>query len=293
MIPPTPLLIGFIILVALAFDFTNGFHDSANSISTIVSTKVLTPRQAVMFAAFFNFIAAFAFGAAVASTISKLVKLDYVPVDAIPWIHLAALIGAIGWNVMTWYLGLPTSSSHALTFCKLAPQPSPRPACAPCSRGAAGAARWVCASRTLSRPRGESGECARRIFVGTARSGWRDGAIPLPASIGLILAVIAAFGVLLSVFNLALQGLGAPFAVALSQKLAMEWLYAYTRNPMVLAHSPTQSIATGIDSRIARSLRVRRFPISSLHGTVLLSAHPPKRSRLVVHLDSKLLHVIN
>ncbi|HUK93352.1 MAG TPA: inorganic phosphate transporter [Methanomicrobiales archaeon] len=114
MIPPTPILIGLIILVALAFDFTNGFHDSANAISTIVSTKVLTPRQAVLFAAFFNFVAAFAFGVAVASTISKLVKLDVVPFDAIPWIALSALVGAIGWNIMTWYLGLPTSSSHAL-----------------------------------------------------------------------------------------------------------------------------------------------------------------------------------
>jgi PiT family inorganic phosphate transporter len=100
--------------VALAFDFTNGFHDSANAISTVVSTKVLSPRQAVLFAAFFNFVAAFTFGVAVASTISNLVKLDFVPINSIPWIHLAALSGAIGWNVMTWYLGLPTSSSHAI-----------------------------------------------------------------------------------------------------------------------------------------------------------------------------------
>jgi len=114
MIPPTPILIGAIILVALAFDFTNGFHDSANAISTVVSTKVLSPRQAVLFAAFFNFVAAFTFGVAVASTISNIVKLDFVPVSSIPWIHLAALTGAIGWNVMTWYLGLPTSSSHAI-----------------------------------------------------------------------------------------------------------------------------------------------------------------------------------
>jgi PiT family inorganic phosphate transporter len=114
MIPPSPLIVGGIIFVALAFDFTNGFHDSANAISTIVSTKVLSPRQAVLFAAFFNFAAAFTFGVAVASTISSLVKLSYVPIIAIPWIHLAALIGAIGWNVMTWWLGLPTSSSHAI-----------------------------------------------------------------------------------------------------------------------------------------------------------------------------------
>ncbi|HVN65809.1 MAG TPA: inorganic phosphate transporter [Methanomicrobiales archaeon] len=114
MISPTPILIGLIILVALAFDFMNGFHDSANAISTVVSTKVLSPRQAVLFAASFNFVAAFTFGVAVASTISNLVKLDYVPITSIPWIHLAALIGAIGWNVATWYLGLPTSSSHAI-----------------------------------------------------------------------------------------------------------------------------------------------------------------------------------
>src|SRR5512136_3341927 len=94
------VIVIIIIFLALVFDFTNGFHDSANSISTIVSTKVLSPRQAVGFAAFFNFIAAFAFGVAVASTISKIIKLDYVPVDAIPWICLAALIGAIGWNLI-------------------------------------------------------------------------------------------------------------------------------------------------------------------------------------------------
>ncbi|HXW98555.1 MAG TPA: inorganic phosphate transporter, partial [Methanomicrobiales archaeon] len=102
MIPPSPVIVGGIILVALAFDFTNGFHDSANAISTVVSTKVLSPRQAVAFAAFFNFVAAFAFGVAVASTISKLVKLDVVPFNAIPWIALSALAGAIGWNLMTW-----------------------------------------------------------------------------------------------------------------------------------------------------------------------------------------------
>ncbi|MDD1645937.1 MAG: inorganic phosphate transporter, partial [Methanomicrobiales archaeon] len=72
---PAVLFIGFIILVALIFDFTNGFHDSANAISTVVSTRVLSPGQAVSFAAFFNFIAAFAFGVAVASTISKILNL--------------------------------------------------------------------------------------------------------------------------------------------------------------------------------------------------------------------------
>lgn len=112
----TPLLILVIaiIFVALIFDFTNGFHDSANSIATVVSTKVLTPRRAVAFAAFFNFIAAFTFGTAVASTISKIINLKTVSHDIIPFIILGGLIGAISWNIITWFLGLPTSSSHAL-----------------------------------------------------------------------------------------------------------------------------------------------------------------------------------
>jgi inorganic phosphate transporter, PiT family len=114
MIEATWELIAFIIGIALVFDFTNGFHDSANSISTVVSTKVLSPRSAVIFAAFFNFIAAFAFGVAVASTISKIIQLEIVETAIIPFIILAALIGAISWNLMTWFFGLPTSSSHAL-----------------------------------------------------------------------------------------------------------------------------------------------------------------------------------
>jgi inorganic phosphate transporter, PiT family len=114
MIEPTVGLIIFIIGVALVFDFTNGFHDSANSISTVVSTKVLSPRNAVAFAAFFNFIAAFIVGVAVANTISKIIQLEIVPTDVIPFIILAALTGAITWNLITWRFGLPTSSSHAL-----------------------------------------------------------------------------------------------------------------------------------------------------------------------------------
>lgn len=112
--PPTADFIGLIILIALIFDFTNGFHDSANSISTVVSTKVLSPQRAVVFAAFFNFIAAFGFGVAVASTISKIVKIDFLETAVIPYVILGALVGAIGWNLTTWYFGLPTSSSHAL-----------------------------------------------------------------------------------------------------------------------------------------------------------------------------------
>ncbi len=111
--PPLELIV-LIIGIALVFDFTNGFHDSANSISTVVSTRVLSPRQAVAFAAFFNFIAAFGFGVAVASTISKIINLDHVATEIVPYIVLSALIGAITWNLITWFIGLPTSSSHAL-----------------------------------------------------------------------------------------------------------------------------------------------------------------------------------
>jgi PiT family inorganic phosphate transporter len=114
MIEATWELIVVIIGIALVFDFTNGFHDSANSISTVVSTKVLSPRNAVIFAAFFNFTAAFGFGVAVASTVSKIIQIDYVLTEVIPYIILASLTGAIIWNLITWLFGLPTSSSHAL-----------------------------------------------------------------------------------------------------------------------------------------------------------------------------------
>ena len=104
-------LVIVIVLIALVFDFLNGFHDSANSIATIVSTGVLSPQKAVLFAAFFNFVAAFTFDVAVAKTIGKgLVQIDSVDV----YIIMAGLIGAIWWNVITWYYGIPVSSSHAL-----------------------------------------------------------------------------------------------------------------------------------------------------------------------------------
>jgi PiT family inorganic phosphate transporter len=104
-------LVSLIIVVALIFDYTNGFHDAANSIATVVSTRVLSPGKAVALAAFFNFIAAFGFGTHVASTIGKgLIDIDQVN----EWVILSGLFGAITWNIITWYLGLPTSSSHAL-----------------------------------------------------------------------------------------------------------------------------------------------------------------------------------
>jgi len=101
------LLIG----LALAFDFLNGFHDSANSIATVVSTRVLTPRIAIIWAAFFNFIAFLFFGLHVANTIGKGI-IDITIVDKA--IIFGTLVGACGWNIITWYFGLPTSSSHAL-----------------------------------------------------------------------------------------------------------------------------------------------------------------------------------
>src|SRR5258708_27958616 len=97
--------------VALAFDYINGFHDAANSIATVVSTRVLSPGQAVVWAAFFNFVAAFGFGTAVAKTIgSGMVDIRIVTSSVI----FAGLFGAILWDLITWYVGLPTSSSHAL-----------------------------------------------------------------------------------------------------------------------------------------------------------------------------------
>ena len=105
------LAVVFLIVVALIFDYINGFHDAANSIATVVSTRVLTPGKAVVWAAFFNFIAAFTFGTAVAKTVgSGLVDINIITFAVI----FAGLMGAIIWDLITWYYGLPTSSSHAL-----------------------------------------------------------------------------------------------------------------------------------------------------------------------------------
>jgi inorganic phosphate transporter, PiT family len=105
------LLVLITCLVALAFDFINGFHDAANSIATVVSTRVLSPKLAVIWAAFFNFVAAFIFGTKVAKTIgSGMIQHDIVT----QYVVLAGLLGAIVWDLLTWWWGLPTSSSHAL-----------------------------------------------------------------------------------------------------------------------------------------------------------------------------------
>jgi PiT family inorganic phosphate transporter len=104
-------LLVLIIVITLAFDFSNGWHDAANSIATVVSTRVLSPLQAVLWAAFWNFIAAFVFGTAVAKTIGKgMVHIEFVNEKVL----IAGLLGAILWNLFTLILGLPTSSSHAL-----------------------------------------------------------------------------------------------------------------------------------------------------------------------------------
>ena len=103
-------LVLVVVLVALAFEYINGFHDTANSIATVVGTKVLTPRQAIVLAACTNLLGAF-FGLAVAKTISSgLVDSAFVTQEVI----VCALLGGIGWNLLTWWLGLPSSSTHAL-----------------------------------------------------------------------------------------------------------------------------------------------------------------------------------
>jgi inorganic phosphate transporter, PiT family len=105
------LVLVLIILFALVFDFLNGFHDAANSIATVVSTRVLSPRKAVLWAAFFNFVAAFVLGTHVAKTLGKgMIDLSVVTNEVV----VAGLVGAIAWNLITWYYGIPVSSSHAL-----------------------------------------------------------------------------------------------------------------------------------------------------------------------------------
>src|SRR5258708_6157702 len=103
------VLVVFIILLALVFDYINGFHDAANSIATVVSTRVLTPGVAVVWAAVFNFLAAYFLGTGVAATIgSGFVNVKLVT----PWVILSGVVGAILWDLLTWSLALPTSSSH-------------------------------------------------------------------------------------------------------------------------------------------------------------------------------------
>jgi PiT family inorganic phosphate transporter len=112
---PVFALIIVIVIVALVFDYVNGFHDAANSIATVVSTRVLSPGVAVIWAAFFNFIAFAIFGTHVARTVGgDLVNLNLIEPDYKLYVILAGLLGAVIWNLITWYLGLPTSSSHAL-----------------------------------------------------------------------------------------------------------------------------------------------------------------------------------
>ncbi|MDT3737986.1 MAG: inorganic phosphate transporter [Candidatus Kapabacteria bacterium] len=107
------LIVIISVSVALIFDVINGFHDSANSIATVVSTRVLSPKFAVMWAAFFNFIAMFVFAPKVADTISKIIKIESID-PAFLYVVMMGLLGAIVWDLITWKYGLPTSSSHAL-----------------------------------------------------------------------------------------------------------------------------------------------------------------------------------
>lgn len=110
---PSFILVGITVLIALLFDFVNGFHDAANSIATVVSTRVLNPRWAVLWAAFFNFIAMFVFAPRVAETVSQIVKIDIADFNY-TYVVLFGLLSATLWNLLTWWLKLPTSSSHAL-----------------------------------------------------------------------------------------------------------------------------------------------------------------------------------
>src|SRR5712692_10540678 len=103
-----------LVALALIFDYINGFHDAANSIATVVSTRVLSPGLAVVWAAFFNFVAFLVYGTRVAKAIGDGVRMDLIRPEMRLYVLLAALIGAIIWNLITWYAGLPTSSSHAL-----------------------------------------------------------------------------------------------------------------------------------------------------------------------------------
>src|SRR5580704_15836520 len=106
-----PILLIVILVLAIVFDYINGFHDAANSIATVISTKVLTPVQAVIWAALFNFVAFFIFrDHGVANTIAKTVKSDFITLPVI----LSGLIAAIAWNLLTWWYGIPSSSSHTL-----------------------------------------------------------------------------------------------------------------------------------------------------------------------------------
>src|SRR4029450_7440835 len=105
------LIVSAVVLTALIFDYINGFHDAANSIATVVSTRVLSPGRAVVWALFFNFVAAFTFGTGVAKTVGAgMIDINIVTFAVI----FAGLTGAIVWDLITWYYGLPTSSSHAL-----------------------------------------------------------------------------------------------------------------------------------------------------------------------------------
>ena len=197
-----------IVLIALTFDFINGFHDSANSIATVVSTRVLSPGVAVFWAAFFNFIAAFIVGTAVAKTIGKgLIDVDVVD----PSVILGGLIGAIVWDLVTWWGGLPSSSSHALLggLCRrgdrqgrlrrphsrrldpTAPvHPRSRRSWAwrsPCS------SRWVCPGRLRNAPPGPLDRVFRRLqLISAALYSLSHGANDAQKTMGIIVSLLVA-----------------------------------------------------------------------------------------------------
>ena len=121
------ILVVLTVAIALSFDVINGFHDAANSIATVVSTRVLSPRVAVLWAAFFNFAAMLVFAPKVADTIAKTIHIQQGDPRYV-YVVLSGLVGAIFWDLLTWYFGLPTSSSHALVggvaVCTMVPNPA-------------------------------------------------------------------------------------------------------------------------------------------------------------------------
>jgi PiT family inorganic phosphate transporter len=280
------LIVAGLIAVALAFDFINGFHDAANSIATVVSTRVLSPGWAVLWAAFFNFVAAFAFGTAVASTIGKgIIDIRVVTFAVI----FAGLIGAISWDLITWLLGLPTSSSHALiggyagaAVCKVGL--SAITGCQGCSSGwsrtlsfivispmiglTAGfllmvAIYWICRKMTPSRV---DGWFRRLQLLSAAAFSLNHGANDAQKTMGIITSVLFAAGYL-TVFKV-------PFWVVLSAHaaiglgtLAGGWRIIHTMGARITKLQPVHGFAaeTGAAGAIFMATMLG-IPVSTTHA---------------------------
>jgi inorganic phosphate transporter, PiT family len=280
------LIVAGLIAIALAFDFINGFHDAANSIATVVSTRVLSPGWAVLWAAFFNFVAAFAFGTAVASTVGKgMIDIRVVTFAVI----LAGLVGAISWDLITWVLGLPTSSSHALIggYAGAAVSKvglSAITGCQGCGSGwsrtlsfivispmvglAAGlllmvAIYWICRNMTPSRV---GGWFRRLQLVSAALFSLNHGANDAQKTMGIITSVLFAAGYL-TVFKV-------PFWVVLSAHAAIGlgtlmggWRIIHTMGARITKLQPVNGFAaeTGAAGAIFMATMLG-VPVSTTHA---------------------------